>query len=47
MIKEAVLCTEFPGRKPEDGETLTEYLVRECLKELGVTIKVGEVFAET
>lgn len=38
---------EFPGGKQEKGETLAESLIRECREELGVTIEVGNVFAET
>ncbi|AFV03499.1 hypothetical protein UNSWDHB_514 [Dehalobacter sp. UNSWDHB] len=38
---------EFPGGKQEEGETLAECLVRECQEELGVTVRVGEVFAES
>ncbi|WP_368293097.1 8-oxo-dGTP diphosphatase MutT [Dehalobacter sp. TBBPA1] len=38
---------EFPGGKQEEGETLAECLVRECQEELGVTIQVEEVFAES
>ncbi|AFV03491.1 hypothetical protein UNSWDHB_509 [Dehalobacter sp. UNSWDHB] len=38
---------EFPGGKQEEGESLEECLVRECQEELGVTIQVDEVFAES
>lgn len=33
---------EFPGGKLEDGEALTDALVRECREELGVAVTVGE-----
>lgn len=38
---------EFPGGKQETGETLEECLIRECREELGITIQVKSVFAET
>lgn len=37
---------EFVGGKVEDGETLEEGLVRECMEEIGVKIKVGDIFME-
>ena len=37
---------EFVGGKVEEGETLEEGLVRECIEEIGVKIKVGDVFME-
>lgn len=42
-----LLLWEFPGGKQEEEETLAKCLIRECQEELGVTIEVGEVFAET
>lgn len=40
------LLWEFVGGKVEDGETLSEALVRECREELDVTLAVGAPFAE-
>lgn len=37
---------EFVGGKVEDGETLEEGLIRECIEEIGVKIKVGDIFME-
>ena len=37
---------EFVGGKVEDGETLEDGLVRECMEEIGVKIKVGDIFME-
>lgn len=41
------LLWEFVGGKAEAGETLPQALVRECREELGITVRVGEIFIET
>ena len=40
------LLWEFVGGKVEPGETKPEALVRECREELGVLIRVGEIYIE-
>ena len=40
------LLWEFVGGKVEPGETKPEALVRECREELGISVRVGEVFCE-
>ncbi len=40
------LLWEFAGGKVEPCETGPQALVRECREELGITVSVGEVFAE-
>ena len=40
------LLWEFVGGKRESGETLREALSRECMEELGITVKVGNLFME-
>ena len=44
--KKRGLLWEFVGGKVESGETEQQALVRECIEELGVTVKVGERFIE-
>lgn len=44
--KPRALLWEFVGGKVEAGESKQEALVRECREELGITVRVGEVFCE-
>lgn len=44
--KTRALEWEFVGGKTEEGETKQQALVRECMEELGVTVKVADVFME-
>lgn len=46
LSKTRALEWEFVGGKAEKGETLEEALIRECYEEIGVTVKVGEIFTE-
>lgn len=38
---------EFPGGKQEPGETLAACLEREIREELSVTVRAGEIYAES
>ena len=40
------LLWEFVGGKVEPGETHPQALIRECREELGITVRVGELFME-
>ena len=44
--KTRALQWEFVGGKTEEGETKQEALIRECREELGITVRVGEIFME-
>lgn len=44
--KARALMWEFVGGKVEAGESNAQALARECKEELGITVKVGEVFTE-
>ena len=44
--KKRGLLWEFIGGKVEPGETKAQALVRECMEELAVEIRVGDVFME-
>lgn len=44
--KTRALEWEFVGGKAEAGETLPETLMRECIEEIGVKVKVGDIFME-
>ena len=40
------LLWEFVGSKVETGETKEQALIRECQKELAVTLSVGDIFMD-
>lgn len=40
------LLWEFVGGKVDPGESHVQALVRECMEELGVTIRVGDLFMD-
>ena len=40
------LLWEFVGGKVESGETFQEALVRECREELGITVRVDDLFTQ-
>ena len=44
--KARALLWEFVGGKVEPGETKPQALIRECQEELGITLRVGEVFMD-
>lgn len=44
--KARALLWEFPGGKVDAGETHQEALVRECMEELAVTLKVGDLYMQ-
>lgn len=44
--KTRALEWEFVGGKQEPGETLEQTLKRECMEEIGVPVKVNDIFTE-
>ena len=45
--KQCALLWEFPGGKPEKGETMEQALARECMEELAIKISVGKLLHQT
>ena len=45
--KQCALLWEFPGGKPEKGETMEQALARECMEELAIEISVGRMLHQT
>ena len=46
ITKSCALLWEFVGGKVEKGETKEDALMRECKEELGIGLRVGDVFTE-
>lgn len=46
LNKTRALEWEFVGGKAESGETLEQALIRECREEIGVEVKVGDIYME-
>ena len=44
--KARALLWEFVGGKVENGESLEDALIRECKEEIGVEVKVGDLYAD-